>query len=75
MAFFSGKMLEIALELAQYDDNFEDIALRYLREYIQIAKSINQRIDQGGLFPHGASYCFHDQHKAAEIIFDCLTLR
>ena len=48
MAFFSGKMLEISLELAQYDEDFEDIAVRYFHEYLRIASDINKSPEDSG---------------------------
>ena len=48
MAFFSGKMLEIALQLSQYDEDFQDMALRFLQEYLKIANDINKSPEDGG---------------------------
>ena len=51
MAFFSGKMLEIALNLSQYDEDFEDMALRFLQEYLKIATDINKTTQEPGKTP------------------------
>lgn len=48
MAFFSGKMFEMALELAQMDEDYEDISLRFLQEYLRIATDINKPVEDGG---------------------------
>ena len=61
MAFFSGKMLEIALNLSQYDEDFEDMALRFLQEYLKIATDINKTTQEPGktplrFFPSNSSF-------------------
>ncbi len=48
MAFFALRMLEAALELATQDADVEDLALRYLREFLRIATDINRDLDDGG---------------------------
>jgi hypothetical protein len=41
MGMFATYMLEMALEIAQYDDTFEDVALKYFEQYTLIAESLN----------------------------------
>src|SRR5450759_2085146 len=41
MGMFATYMLEIALEIAQYDDTFQDVALKYFEQYTLIAESLN----------------------------------
>jgi hypothetical protein len=42
MGFFSLNMLEIALELAQYDEDYNDYVLKFLRHFIQIAAATDR---------------------------------
>lgn len=41
MGMFATYMLEMAIEIAQYDDTFEDVALKYFEQYTLIAESLN----------------------------------
>lgn len=41
MAFYSSCMLQIAMELAQHDDTYSDMAPRFLDHYLTIVKEIN----------------------------------
>ena len=41
MAFYAGRMLTIALELAKYNPAYEDIASKFFEHYIEIADAIN----------------------------------
>ena len=41
MGMFATYMLEMALEIAQYDDTFQDVALKYFEQYTLIAESLN----------------------------------
>lgn len=41
MAFYAGRMITIALELAKYNPTYEDIASKFFEHYIEIADAIN----------------------------------
>jgi hypothetical protein len=41
MAFYAGRMLTIALELAKYRPAYEDIASKFFEHYVEIADAIN----------------------------------
>jgi Glycosyl hydrolase family 63 C-terminal domain len=41
MAFYAGRMLTIALELAKYNPVYEDIASKFFEHYVEIADAIN----------------------------------
>ena len=42
MAMFALNMIEIAVEIAQYDPTFEDIVTKYYEHYVLIAESLNE---------------------------------
>jgi hypothetical protein len=42
MAFYCQNMLEIALELAAYDEGFEDLALKFVEHFFWIAASVDR---------------------------------
>ena len=48
MAFFCGHMLQMALEIAQHDEDFADMALRFLKQYLLIAAEISKPLQDGG---------------------------
>lgn len=58
MGMFATYMLEIALEIAQYDDTFQDVALKYFEQYTLIAESLNTN----GLWDEEQSF-FYDVLK------------
>jgi hypothetical protein len=41
MAFYAATMLAMALELAQYDDTYEDIASKFFEHFVHIADAMN----------------------------------
>ncbi|MDP4223367.1 MAG: glucosidase [Bacteroidota bacterium] len=41
MGMFATCMLEIALEIARYDNTYEDVAIKYFEQYTLIAESLN----------------------------------
>ena len=41
MGMFATYMLEMALEIARYDDSFQDVAIKYFEQYTLIAESLN----------------------------------
>ncbi len=46
MAMYSLNMLEMALEIAQHDDSFEDVTTKFFEHFVYIADSLN-RISAG----------------------------
>ncbi|MFT3908154.1 MAG: glucosidase [Ferruginibacter sp.] len=42
MAMYSLNMLEMALEISQYDATYEDVATKFLEHFIYIAESLNK---------------------------------
>jgi hypothetical protein len=48
MAFYSQNMLEIALELAAFDEGFEDLALKFVEHFFWIASSVDRLGGTGG---------------------------
>jgi hypothetical protein len=59
MAFYCGTMLSIALELAEHDPAYEDIASKFFEHYVAIAEAMN-RIGGTGLW-HEADGFYYDQ--------------
>jgi Mannosylglycerate hydrolase MGH1-like glycoside hydrolase domain len=43
MGMFATYMLEMAIEIALYDDTFQDVALKYFEQYTLIAESLNTK--------------------------------
>ena len=41
MAFYASIMLEISLEIAQYDSAFQDMACKFFEHYMRIDEAIN----------------------------------
>ena len=41
MAFYASTMLAMAMELAQYDDTYEDIASKFFEHFVHIADAMN----------------------------------
>ncbi|HMW26692.1 MAG TPA: glucosidase, partial [Ferruginibacter sp.] len=42
MAMYSLNMLEMALEIAQYDDSYEDVTTKFFEHFVYIAESLNK---------------------------------
>lgn len=61
MAFYSLTMLAMALELAQYDDTYEDIASKFFEHFIHIADAMNT-LGGMGLW-HDDDGFYYDQLK------------
>jgi hypothetical protein len=59
MAFYCGTMLSIALELAEYDSAFEDIASKFFEHFVAIADAMNQ-LGGNGLW-HEEDGFYYDQ--------------
>ncbi len=61
MAFYASTMLAMALELAQYDDTYEDIASKFFEHFVHIADAMNTL---GGLgLWHEADGFYYDELK------------
>ena len=58
MGMFATYMLEMAVEIAQYDDTYQDVALKYFEQYTLIAESLNTK----GLWDEEQSF-FYDVLK------------
>jgi hypothetical protein len=58
MGMFATYMLEMAIEIALYDDTFQDVALKYFEQYTLIAESLNTN----GLWDEKQSF-FYDVLK------------
>ncbi|MBA3938789.1 MAG: glucosidase [Planctomycetes bacterium] len=63
MAFYAGRMLTIALELAKTNPVYEDIASKFLEHYIEIAEAINT-LGSGGLWNEEDGF-YYDQLTSA----------
>lgn len=59
MATFSLNMMEMALEIAQYDPSFEDMATKFLEHFTYIAETLNTFGPKGkGLWDEKAGFYF-----------------
>ncbi len=61
MAFFCAEMLAIALELAESDPAYEDMASKYFEHYVAIAHAINT-LDDRGLWDEGDGFYYDHLH-------------
>jgi hypothetical protein len=59
MAFYASTMLAMALELAQFDDTYEDIASKFFEHFVHIADAMNT-LGGMGLW-HEADGFYYDQ--------------
>ena len=50
MGFFCGNMLQMALQIAQHNEDYADIALRFLKQYLLIAEEMSKPLQEGGGF-------------------------
>ena len=66
MAFYASTMLAMALELAQYDDTYEDIASKFFEHFVHIADAMNT-LGGMGLW-HEESGFYYDQLKVDETV-------
>ena len=48
MAFYAGIMLDMALEIAQHDTAFQDMAAKFLEHFMMIVEAINNLGVGGG---------------------------
>ena len=49
MALFCQNMLEIGVEIASYDQSFEDLAVKFVDHFLAIGNALN-RVGQGGMW-------------------------
>jgi hypothetical protein len=61
MAFYAATMLAMALELACYDDTYEDIASKFFEHFVHIADAMNT-LGGMGLWHEGDGF-YYDQLK------------
>jgi hypothetical protein len=64
MAFYASTMLAMALELAQYDDTYEDIASKFFEHFIHIADAMNT-LGGMGLWHDGDGF-YYDQLRVGD---------
>jgi hypothetical protein len=64
MAFFCGTMLAMALELAQEDPAYEDMASKFFEHYVSIASAINT-LGGSGLWDETDGF-YYDQIRCGE---------
>jgi hypothetical protein len=66
MAFYASTMLAMALELAQFDNTYEDIASKFFEHFVHIADAMNT-LGGMGLW-HEADGFFYDQLKVEDSV-------
>ncbi len=66
MAFYASTMLAMALELAQYDNAFEDIASKFFEHFVHIAEAMNT-LGGTGLWNENDGF-YYDQWKVGGAI-------
>jgi Glycosyl hydrolase family 63 C-terminal domain len=66
MAFYATTMLAMAMELAQYDDTYEDIASKFFEHFVHIADAMNT-LGGMGLW-HDNDGFYYDQIKVDDSV-------
>ncbi len=66
MAFYASTMLAMAMELAQYDNAYEDIASKFFEHFVHIADAMNT-LGGRGLWHEGDGF-YYDQLKVDDRI-------
>jgi hypothetical protein len=66
MAFYATTMLAMAMELAQYDDSYEDIASKFFEHFVHIADAMNT-LGGMGLW-HDNDGFYYDQIKVDDSV-------
>ena len=66
MAFYASTMLAMAMELAQYDDTYEDIASKFFEHFVHIADAMNT-LGGMGLW-HEDDGFYYDQLKVDDAV-------
>jgi hypothetical protein len=67
MAFFCAEMLIMALELAQHDLSYEDMASKFFEHYVAITDAINT-IDRTGLWDEEDGFYYDHLHVDGRMI-------
>ena len=67
MAFYCGTMLSIALELAAYDQSYEDLASKYFEHFVAIADAMN-RLGGSGLWTEDDGFYYDQLHLNGQTI-------
>lgn len=67
MAFYCATMLSIALELAQFDAAYEDMASKFFEHFVHIADAINS-IDGTGLWDEHDGFYYDHLHVNNQLI-------
>lgn len=62
MAFYAGTMLSMALELAQYDSVYEDMASKFFEHFISIADAMNN-LGGTGLWDETDGFYYDQLHR------------
>jgi hypothetical protein len=65
MAFFCGTMLSIALELAQDDPTYEDMASRFFEHFVEIVDALNH-LGGGGLWDEQDGFYYDHLHARGQ---------
>jgi len=73
MAMYSLNLMRIALELAQHNDVYEDIATKFFEHFLHIAEAMDRVGGKGGLWDEEDGFFYdwldlHDQHDGARKI-------
>ncbi|KAH9503879.1 hypothetical protein Btru_064065 [Bulinus truncatus] len=62
MGMFSLTMLQIAVELCKHDNSYTDMAIKFLKQFLHIAKSINRDVTEGGLWDEEDKFFYDVVH-------------
>ncbi len=73
MAFYCSNMLSIALELAKYNSNYEDVASKFFEHFINIADAINH-FGGSGLWDKDDGF-YYDKLRKADDSTDSIALK
>ncbi len=67
MAFFSGTMLSIAIELAQDDPTYEDMASRFFEHFVEIVDALNN-LGESGLWSEEDGFYYDNLYAGDDVI-------
>lgn len=62
MGMFALNMLTISLELAQYNNSYEDVATKFFEHFVYISNAINKSCYDGGLWDENDSMYYDNLH-------------
>ncbi|XP_059144592.1 uncharacterized protein LOC131931782 [Physella acuta] len=62
MGLFSLTMLQIALELCKHDNSYTDMAIKFLKHFLHIARAINRSFSEGGLWDEEDKFFYDVVH-------------